>query len=71
MQTPSKRRLERMRLETVGPRSACNPMVGFPRLQAREEVKDGSFEPIDSGILLVTFVGLLILSQVLFDRREI
>ncbi|OYR39754.1 MULTISPECIES: ABC transporter permease subunit [unclassified Halorubrum] len=32
---------------------------------------DGSFEPIDSAILLVAFVGLLILSQVLFERRDI
>jgi len=32
MLKPSKRRLERMRLETLGPRSAWNPMAGFPRL---------------------------------------
>jgi ABC-2 type transport system permease protein len=32
---------------------------------------DGSFEPIDSAILLVAFVGLLILSQALFERRDI
>jgi hypothetical protein len=33
--------LERMRLETVrqSRRSARDPVVGFPRLQAREEVK--------------------------------
>ena len=32
---------------------------------------DGSFEPIDSVILLVAFAGLLILSQALFERRDI
>jgi len=32
---------------------------------------DGSFEPIDSVILLVAFAGLLIVSQVLFERRDI
>lgn len=32
---------------------------------------DGSFEPIDSAILLVATVGLLILSQALFQRRDI
>jgi ABC-2 type transport system permease protein len=32
---------------------------------------DGTFEPIDSVILLVAFAGLLILAQVLFERRDI
>jgi ABC-2 type transport system permease protein len=32
---------------------------------------DGSFEAIDSAILLVAFVGLLILSQALFERRDV
>lgn len=32
---------------------------------------DGSYELIDSGILLVAFVGLLLLSQILFYRRDI
>ncbi|WP_280586980.1 ABC transporter permease subunit [Halorubrum sp. Boch-26] len=32
---------------------------------------EGSFEPIDSAILLVASLGLLILSQALFERRDI
>jgi ABC-2 type transport system permease protein len=32
---------------------------------------EGSFEPIDSAILLVAFVGLLLLSQALFERRDV
>lgn len=32
---------------------------------------EGSFEAIDSAILLVAFVGLLILSQALFERRDV
>jgi len=32
---------------------------------------EGSFEPIDSVILLVAFAGLLILSQALFERRDV
>ncbi|MFO8114679.1 MAG: ABC transporter permease subunit [Halorubrum sp.] len=32
---------------------------------------DGSYELIDSAILLVAFVGLIILSQALFERRDI
>ncbi|PHQ37973.1 ABC transporter permease [Halorubrum persicum] len=32
---------------------------------------DGSFEPIDSAILLVAVVGLLLLSQALFERRDV
>lgn len=32
---------------------------------------DGTYELIDTGILLVTFLGLLLLSQVLFDQRDI
>lgn len=32
---------------------------------------DGSYELIDSGILLVAFIGLVLLSQILFYRRDI
>jgi ABC-2 type transport system permease protein len=32
---------------------------------------DGTYDLIDSGILLVAFVGLLLLSQILFQRRDI
>jgi len=32
---------------------------------------DGSFELIDPAILIVAFVGLLILSQALFERRDV
>lgn len=32
---------------------------------------DGSFELIDTGILVVAFVGLLLLSQILFRHRDI
>ena len=32
---------------------------------------DGAFEPIDSAILLVAFVGLMLLSQALFVRRDV
>ncbi|SNR58578.1 ABC transporter permease subunit [Halorubrum vacuolatum] len=32
---------------------------------------DGTYDLIDSGILLVSFVGLLLLSQILFHRRDI
>ncbi|GAA0505417.1 ABC-2 type transport system permease protein [Halorubrum aquaticum] len=32
---------------------------------------DGTHDPIDAGILLVAFLGLVLLSQVLFDRRDI
>ncbi|KDS90686.1 ABC-type transport system involved in multi-copper enzyme maturation, permease component [Halorubrum saccharovorum] len=32
---------------------------------------DGSFEPIDSAILLVAFAGLLMLSQALFECRDV
>ncbi|SMO35752.1 ABC transporter permease subunit [Halorubrum cibi] len=32
---------------------------------------DGSYELIDTGILLVTFAGLVLLSQILFYRRDV
>jgi len=32
---------------------------------------DGSFEPIDSAILLLAFGGLLMISQALFERRDV
>ncbi len=32
---------------------------------------DGTYELIDSAILLVAFVGLLLLSQILFQRRDV
>jgi len=32
---------------------------------------DGTYELVDSGILLVAFFGLLLLSQILFHRRDI
>lgn len=32
---------------------------------------DGTVEPLDAGILLVAFLGLLVLGQILFDRRDI
>lgn len=32
---------------------------------------DGSYDLIDTGILLVAFLGLLLLSQILFQRRDI
>jgi ABC-2 type transport system permease protein len=32
---------------------------------------EGSYEAIDSGILLVTFLGLLLFGQILFHRRDV
>lgn len=32
---------------------------------------DGTFEPIDTGILLVAFLGLLLLGQIVFHQRDI
>ena len=44
MLKPSRRRVDRMRLETNRPlHSAWNPVVGFLRVNAEEEVK--SYEP--------------------------